>query len=141
MPAASAITINDGAASPVAHTFTPIGKDDKGVLWFEQTTPTPTSPIGAKRIGYRQSRNAGGQSNGSSKLVISMAVPALETLGNNSNGFLSAPTVAYKVVMRMEVDMPERSLNQERKDTRVLFQNLLGQSVISGAIDALVPIY
>jgi hypothetical protein len=143
MPAANTIVINDGPSTPVAHTFTPIGKDDKGVMWFEQTTPAPTSPLGAKRIGYKQVRSmaSGGKQNGNSKLVLSLAVPVLETLGNNSAGITPPPTLAYRVVCRTEMDLPERSVKQERKDTRVLFANLLAGADIVSACDDLQVIY
>lgn len=141
MPAAANIVINDGATTPVAHTFTPIGRDDKGTLWFEQTTPSPATPLEAKRIGLRQSRNAGGVTNGQSKLIITLALPKLETLGNSSAGITPPPTLAYRVSLRMEIDMPERSTSQERKDTRVLFQNFLGNALVLASIDTLQPVY
>lgn len=143
MPQAAAITINDGAATPVAHTFTPIGKDEKGVMWFEQTTPTPASPLGAKRIGYRQIRilDSKKQLTGVAKAVYTIHVPTLETLANNSAGIVPPPTMAYKEVARIEFDLPERGLKQERKDTRVLVINLLGHATPVLNIDDLQPTY
>jgi len=143
MGAATNIVINDGATTPVAHTFTPIGKDEKGVLWFEQTTPAPINPLGAKRIGYRQSRvlDPKGQLTGRSKVVLTIYVPTLETLGNNSAGITPPPTVAYVEESRHEFTLPERSVKQERKDTRVLAQNLLGNAQVILAIDDFQTIY
>lgn len=142
MPAITNITISDGAATPVAHTFSPIGKDDKGVIWLEQTTPAPLSPIGAYRIGYRQSKslNVTGQG-GVSKLVMTLALPKLETLGNNSAGYTPAPTIAYRNVARLEIDMPERSTGQERKDLRIFFANLLNNAFMQISMDNLQPSY
>lgn len=34
MPALAALTINDGQATPVAHTFSPVRLDEKGVATF-----------------------------------------------------------------------------------------------------------
>lgn len=143
MGAASNIVINDGAASPVAHTFTPIGKDDKGVMWFEQTTPAPVNPLGAKRIGYRQNRvmDPKGQLTGKSKVVLTVYVPTLETLGNNSAGITPPPTVAYIEESRHEFTLPERSVKQERKDIRSLAMNLLSNAQIVSAVDDLQVIY
>jgi len=143
MPAATPIVINDGAATPVAHTFTPIGKDEKGVMWFEQTTPAPVTPLSAKRIGYKQVRAmaASGKVNGLSKLQLSVALPVLETLGNNSAGITPPPTLAYKVVAQVLVDLPERSLKQERKDDRSLLANLLANALVVSAWDDLQVIY
>jgi hypothetical protein len=143
MPQASAITINDGATTPVAHTFTPIGKDEKGVMWFEQTTPTATSPLGAKRIGYRQTRvlDSKKQLTGMSKVVVTLNVPTLETLANNSAGIVPPPTLAYAEAVRLEFDLAERSTKQERKDTRVLLANFLAHAMAVANIDDLQPTY
>lgn len=143
MPAATTIVINDGAATPVSHTFTPIGKDEKGVMWFEQTTPTPSFPIAAKRIGYSQKREFAprGQATGYSKMVATLALPTLETLGNNSAGITPPPSVAYVEDFRVEARLAERSLKQERKDARVLTANLLANASIISAIDDLQVIY
>jgi len=143
MGAAVNIVINDGAGTPVAHTFTPIGKDEKGVMWFEQTTPTPTNPLGAKRIGYRQTRimDPRGQLTGRSKVIVTLCVPTLETLGTNDNGITPPPTLAYVEDLRVEFTLAERSAKQERKDTRVLGLNLLSNAQVVSAVDDLQPIY
>lgn len=141
MPAAIAIVINDGAGTPVSHTFSPIGKDEKGVTWFEQTTPTPTTPLEAKRIGYRQTRSTSGDANRVSKVVWTLQLPRMETLGNNSAGYLPPPTLAYRTAARLEFDLPERGLAQERIDTRVLVRNLLSVALMTGTVDTLAPIY
>lgn len=143
MPQAANVVIDDGAGTPVAHTFTPIGKDDKGVMWFEQTTPAPTSPIGAKRIGYKQTRvlDQRQQQTGVSKVVYTLAVPTLETLANNSAGITPPPTVAYVERARLEFDLAERSSKQERKDTRVLLANFVAHAMAVANIDDLQPTY
>lgn len=143
MASAANIVINDGAATPVAHTLTPIGKDEKGVLWFEQTTPAPVNPLGAKRIGYRQTRvlDAQKQLTGRSKLILTLSSPTLETMGNNSAGITPPPTVAYVEEVRIEMTLPERSTMQERKDARVLAMNLLANAQVVSANDSLQVIY
>jgi len=143
MAAAVSIVINDGATTPVAHTFTPIGKDDKGVVWFEQTTPAPINPMGAKRIGYKQSRimDPRGQLTGISRVTLTLALPSLEVLGNSASGLTPPATLAYTEKARCDFDLPERGLTQERKDTRVLFSNLLTNAQVVSAIDSLQTIY
>lgn len=143
MPQAANVVINDGAGTPVAHTFTPIGKDEKGVLFWEQITPAPTVPLGAKRLGYKQTRELSqqGQQRGNSKVILTLSVPVLETLANNSAGIVPPPTLAYAQKARLELDLPERSTKQERKDTRVLFQNWLAHAMTVAAVDDLQPTF
>lgn len=42
MPAISALTLNDGAAAPVAHTFVPVKTDGSTGSWAERTASGPT---------------------------------------------------------------------------------------------------
>lgn len=143
MPQAANVVINDGAATPVAHTFTPIGKDANGVMWFEQVTPAPASPLGAKRIGYKQTRvlDTTKQATGASEISWSITVPTLEVLGNTSAGITPPPTLAYKEVARGTFSLAERSTVQERKDTRVLSVNLMAHAMFVAAVDTLQPTY
>lgn len=137
------IVINDGATTPVAHTFTPIGKDSKGVLWFEQILPVVSSPIAAKRISYTQTRvmDMAQKLTGRSKAIFVLYLPTTEVVGNSSTGITPPPTLSYTEVFRQELLLPERSALQERKDTRVLGMNLLANAQVVSAIDALQPMY
>lgn len=143
MPQIQAIIINDGASTPVSHTFSPLGRDAAGVFWWEQISPVPPNKLGAKRIGYRQTRElaARSQLTSSSKASYTLWVPTLETLGNNSAGITPPATVAYREVARVEFTLAERSLPQERKDTRVLAINLLAHTMAVANVDSLEPSY
>lgn len=143
MPQISAVTINDGSGTPVAHTFTPLGKDENGVHWFEQTTPAPTNPLGAARIGYLQKRllDAKQQLTGSSKVSYTITVPTLETLSNNSAGITPPPTLAYREVAKVEFVLAERSTAQERKNARVFTMNLLAHAMAVANVDTFQPSY
>lgn len=143
MPQAANVVINDGASTPVAHTLVPIGKDSNGVLWFEQTTPAPVSPLAAKRIGYKQTRvlDTKKQETGTSVVSWSLQVPTMESLSTNDAGITPPPTLAYKEIARGSFDLAERSTKQERKDTRVLTANLLAHAMLVAAVDDLLPTY
>lgn len=144
MPQIANIVINDGASTPVAHTFSPIGRDPKtGVFWFEQTNPA-VPVLQAKRIGYKQERLLGDktrQLTGTSKVSYTVHVPTLETVGTNDGGITPPPTLAYREVARVEFELAERSSQQERKDTRVLALNLLGHAMPVANVDTLQPSY
>lgn len=143
MPQIAPIVINDGATTPVANTFSPIGRDSNNVFWFEQTTPVPVTPLGAKRIGYQQTRvlDKHKQETGISRCTYTLSVPTLEVVGNSSTGITPPPTLAYVEAMRISFDVAERSTTQERKDTRVLSLNLLANAMAIANIDALQPSY
>lgn len=143
MPVIAAVTINDGAATPVAHTFTPLGRDANGVYWWEQTSPVPVNKLAAKRLSYKQTRelDVAKQLTSVSRANYTLWVPTMETLASNSSGFTPPATVAYKEVGRCSFELPERGLTQERKDTRVLMLNLLGHAMVVSNVDSLEPSY
>jgi len=143
MPAASNIVINDGATTPVAHTFSPIGQDAKGVWWYEQTNPALANALGAKRLGIKVVRIMDRQRlTGSAKVTITVQVPTLETLGTNDSGFTPPPTVAYVNHVRCEFDFPERGNLQERKDTRAFIAALTSATgPILSIIENMNPVY
>jgi hypothetical protein len=143
MPAASPIIINDGASTPVAHTFTPMGKDRNGVIWFIQTNPAPLNRLGAKRIGYKCDTDPGlsKQLVAVTKTQYSILYPLLEVLGNSASGLTPPATVAYTLTSRFAYDRPDRALTQEAKDLRVLGVNLLSHSDTVLNIDSNEPTY
>lgn len=140
MAAASNIVINDGAATPVAHTFVPaITTADNSV--FEDKAAGIY--IGYNRIRMMLERpstqNTGKprQANGNLRLKVVIETPKLETLSNSTvTGISPAPTIAY--VMKAEVifTLPERSALQDRKDLMALLKNFLATAVGQTAIES-----
>jgi hypothetical protein len=137
MPQATNIVVADAQATPVNHTFIPVGRDRNGVFWFEDQSAT--NSIGYWRISVETRRPGGAQAGVSSngrtyRTVIGLHEPVLETLSNNSAGITPAPTVAYVPRMFAEFVDPERSSLQNRKDMAkmgpLVIQNSLIQSIL-----------
>lgn len=143
MPQITTIVINDGAATPVAHTFSPIGKDGKGVLWLEQTAPVPANSLGGKRIGLSLIRpvTATSLKSATARGVISVYEPVLEVTGNSSTGITPPATKAYELAGRATFDLPLRSTKQEKKDLRVLLSNALVNASVVSMLDDLSQAY
>jgi len=121
MSAVASIVLNDAQATPVAHTFIPLGPDTKGVWWWEDQTGV--SSIGYNRISMQLIRagnppagsNAGERVN---RVKLALYTPKLETISNNSAGLIPPPTVAYVVRCNVELILPDRAVLQDRKDMR-----------------------
>jgi len=142
MPQITTVVINNGAGTPVAYTFSPIGKDEKGVFWWEQTTPNPSSALGAYKLSYRQTRSMNiGSNPGVSKAIYALSLPTLETLGTSDNGLTPPPTVAYQEKVRIEFDIAERSTLNERRDIRAFASNLMASAMVIANLDTLQPSY
>ena len=140
MTAFANITINDGQATPVAHTFSPrkIGAD--GVAKWQDLSggiavgfPTLTAQIrepirGSKVPTYR--------------VTIRLQVPTLETISNSTvSGILPAPTKAYDTGAELVFLLPERGTTAQRKDVVAYAKNILSQADIVAMLNDLSFVY
>jgi hypothetical protein len=147
MGALTNLTASNGEATPVAHTFVPLGPDAKGVQWFEQVTPTPVNGQAAIRVSAylrRAVKQGPGrqQLNGIARLEFAIWLPTMETLASNDAGITPPPTVAYEQHARITYLLPERGTQQERKNLRALTSNIInGNSIIVEMIEKLQPLF
>ena len=144
MSAVASIVLNDAQATPVAHTFLPLGPDKNGTWWFEDQSGT--APIGYNRIGMSLVRPTSATSGQSSKdrvarVKITVSTPVLETIGNNSAGITPPPTVAYVPKFTGEFVFNERSTLQNRKDMRKYIDFLMAETQLTNMVENLQNIY
>ena len=143
MSAVTAIVLADAQATPVNHTFIPLGPDTKGVWWFEDQSVAV--PDGFNRISIQLTRAeaaaAGQTTSGMNRVKITLHVPTLEVLSTNEAGYQPAPRVAYIVRASAEFILPGRSSEQNRKDTRKYMQFLLANAQVVDAVEKLINIY
>jgi hypothetical protein len=132
------ISLNDGQATPVAHTFSPNSGDGNvpgvSVISYEDRSSGisvgfPTVSI-ATRKPSKTLRNT--------KLTLTVKVPTLEVVSNSTvSGIAPAPTVAYDVVAKVDFVLPERSALAARKDLLAYVRNLLANAVVTSAVQDL----
>lgn len=143
--AAANIVLADAQATPVNHTFVPLGPDRDGVFWFEDQSQA--SPIGYWRISYQLKRPPVGSAGQNSaqrtyRAVVGLHEPILENVTNNTvSGIAPAPTIAYAPRCFTEYVMPERSSTQNRKDLRKMNANLQAESQLISLVESLVTPY
>lgn len=132
MSAIANITINDGAATPVAHVFIPV-----------QTTPSAIWRDSAAAKPYRISqfqltavRKEGAGAKGLTRVRMALSLP---TMGDGTS--LPASEVDYSHQVTIDFIMPNRGLEQERKNIRVLLANALVDAQVVSMIDALQSAY
>ncbi len=141
---ASNIVLADALATPVTHTFTPVGRDAKGTYWFEDTSQA--NAIGFWRVSIdvvRPSIAAAKQSSEgrSYRVKIGLHEPILETVSNATvSGIAPAPTVSYTSRSFTEYVMPERSTLQNRKDLRKMTANLMADTQVVAVVENLTYI-
>lgn len=133
MTAFADLTINDGQATPVAHTFK-ARRIDGIVAKYQDIS-------GGIAIGYPQVTLASREPiNGSSnfKVTTKVTVPVLETIsGTSYAGIVAAPTLAYNLTFTGEFILPSRSTLAVRKDLLAYVKNLLSNTVITSLVQDL----
>lgn len=145
MGAVTNLVINDGLATPVVHTFVPLGQDTQGVWWFEDQSPTTT--IAYKRISLSLTRPATAKPGESSKdrvnrVRIRIYDPVADNITNSTvSGVLPAPQLAYVVQADCTFMIPERSTVQNREDIRVYMSQVLTLANVVEMIEQLRNIY
>lgn len=132
MSARANLVINDRAATPVAHTYTPDGDDANGVHLFSEKGSVP-----AGNAKYSISlRNTGGRYRAS----IRLAVPVVQT--QTING-VSSPVVVRTAYAEVSTSFDPLSSTQERADCIGLMVNSLAaaQTQINDLVVNLSDIY
>jgi len=141
---ASNITLDDAQATPVTHTFVPIGRDPNGVFWFEDQSQA--NAIGFWKLSVLLKRPqvapAGASSDGRAyRVLVTLHEPILETVSNSTvTGIAPAPTIAYTSRAFTEFVLPERASLQNRKDLRLMMMNSLINTQIKNVIENLTYI-
>lgn len=138
MTAIAALTLNDGLATPVAHTFAPVNIDALGVAkWADR--------VGGIALGYpvvTQSLRSPTKGSRSYRLTTKVVVPTLElTSPSTGTGIQPAPTKAYDLMCSCEFVLPERSTLQERKNLLAYVKNVLAHAVVTAAVQDFESVY
>lgn len=144
MSAVANIVLSDAQATPVAHTFIPLGPDSKGAWWFEDQSSS--NAIGYNRISLQLVRASVATQGQTSlervnRVRIGIHTPVLETLGTADNGLTPPPTVAFVPRCNIEIIMNERSSLQNRKDLRKYAQFILADSQVVSMVESLQNVF
>jgi len=119
MTAIAALTINNGAATPVAKTFNPVSNRDGIARWAERSSgislgfPTLSFSLREPKPGSR-----------SYKLVAKVVLPVLDLT------IPSSPTKAYDCLATVEMVMPEKSTLADRNDLLAYVKNYLANATV-----------
>lgn len=147
MPVAANIVIADAQATPVNHTYIPIGPDpkDSTVFWYEDQSQA--SSIGYWRLSVQTKRPAAGKvgetsNSRTNRVVVALHQPILEVVSNSTvTGIIPAPTLSYIPRTVCEFIMPERAALLDRKNLRKMMALVLANAQIVSAVEDLQSIY
>lgn len=137
MPAFTAITINDGLATPVAHTFS-----QKTLIGTEATYVDRSSGI---TVGYPTviaNSMPPTKTSRLSKVRLKVVLPVMEVVtASTYNGITPAPTKAYDLTFDAMFFLPERCTLAQRKDILAYAKNLLANALTTSLVETQETIY
>lgn len=137
MTIASNIVIDDGQATPVAHTFIPLGFDKQNKFWYEEQAAG--APLSWRKISLELVRNdqtspASNAGEQTARVRVHVHLPTMETIGTNDNGITPPPTLAYTLRSQHEFIMSGRSTEGEREDVQAFAYNVLDNADVKAMI-------
>lgn len=129
MPAIAALTINDGQATPAAHTFNPVTTDGSKAMWADRS---PGIPAGYRTISHEVLGPSGART--VNRLTFGFMTPTLATVnGVDTQVRYSSAQVVLNI-------HPESTL-QERKDLLAYITNFLSNANVKTSVENVEPFY
>lgn len=141
MPVASNIVLADAQATPVNHTFIPMGKDQNGVYWFEDQSQS--NPLGYWRLAITVTRPLPGAAGAKSsidrvsRVKVATHIPELETTGTADSGLPALPTIAFIERASTEYILPERGGKLPRQNIRKIHNGALAHALVQACVEDL----
>lgn len=127
------LSIANGASTPVAINFTPQSVDPMTNI-VTYVDKSGGIPLGYRTVKLQLVEPKGNAKQSSSDRVYRVrywiTIPVMETLSTADNGFIPAPTVAYKLRHTGEYSIPERATLDDRKDLGAFAKNLLANAAV-----------
>lgn len=129
MPAISDISLNDGAASPVAHTFGVVSATNAKGEWAERSSGKLN---GYFRLYHEVKEPVGPK--GAYRIAIGLQVPIIETVGG-------VQVVTRYSSLLCTLNFAQDSTAAERKDLHAYLANFLGVAAVKTASEKVEPFY
>ena len=129
MPAIASLTINDGQATPVAHTFSPQSTTGSKAQWADRS---PTIPAGYRSISHELAEPNGSRT--VNKVTFGFMNPTVATVD-------SSDTVVRYSSAQVILNIHPQSTLQERKDLYAYVVNYMSNATVKTSVENLEPFY
>ena len=129
MPAIAALTINDGQAAPVAHTFSPQTNNGSRAVWNDRS---PSIPAGYRQISHELADPSGSRT--VHKVTLGFMCPVVAAVDGSD-------TVVRYNSGQITLNVNPQSTLQERKDLLAYMANTMANSTIKTSVENLEPFY
>jgi len=138
MAAIAALTLANGAATPVNHTFSPAPDFASSLARWEDRVDGIALGYPVVSMVMRRPTKA----SRSYKVTAKVVLPVLEvTSPATGTGIDPGPTLSYNLIANVDFVLPERSSLAERKNLLAYFKNFVANAVMTSAIQDFEPVY
>ncbi len=128
------LTLTDAAGTPVNRSYPLVQYSPDLSIWKDYTTNGGV-PAGAGTASLSLKENG----NGTMRLTGKLVLPTMEAIsGQTSAGYAATPTKAYECLGSFDLVFPSRASLQNRKDLKAMFIDLLGDAVVTAAVENFV---
>ncbi len=128
------LTLTDAAGTPVNRSFPLVQSNPDLAVWKDFST-NGGYPVGAgiASLSLRETQN------GTLRLSGKLVLPTMETVsGETDLGFAPVPAKAFECIGDFNLVFPNRSSLQNRKDLKAMLIDLLGDAVVTSAVENFV---
>lgn len=132
MAAQANVVINDGKATPLAHTFVARGASEK-LAQYKETASGISIGMPALTLAVKETNGDSGKT----VVDIRLSVPVMEVISGADGGYTPSPKVAYTLWGIGSFTLPNRSTLADRKDILALFKNALANAAVTSAVQDL----
>lgn len=122
MATAANIVINDGATTPAAVTFTPVGSDGKNIMFYDRSSGI-LAAFRKLRLGY----SAANKQRPTTRTDFSVELPVTAIVGG-------ATQVLRTLRADVSVVLPDGCTDAERKDLYAFLYNGLNNALVRGTL-------
>lgn len=129
MPAIAALVINDGASTPVAHTFNPVTTNGSLAKWADRS---PSIAAGYRTITHEVLEPAGNRT--VNKITMGFYFPTVATVSG-------VDTVVRYQSAQVIFNFSPDSTQQERDDARTYVENFIKNSTVVTSVENIEPFY
>lgn len=125
------LTLTDAESTPVNRSYVGVSSSPDLAIWKDYATNSNYN-LGAGVASVSVKENADGTVRVRAKLVT----PILEVVdGDDSAGFVPPPKKAFEMISETVFVFPGRTSLQQRKNQRALQADLVGDAVMTAAIE------
>lgn len=124
------VTLTDAATTPVNRVYYPVKDKNDILFWLDRTQ---SIVLGQNRLSVFQ--RLADKTLQASKYVWKLETPVLaQASGGTSSGLVPEPKVSHTLIATVDLVLPAKCTQQERKDLLAQLRDLLNEAIVTNQV-------